>query len=146
MSARVSFDVAGMPAPQGSMRAFVRNGHAVVSHARRASLEAWRIAVAQEARAAMHAADLFGGSLAVRIVFRLPRPSSHTGKRGLLPSAPLYPITAPDADKLLRAVLDALTGVVWLDDAQVGHILVRKDYAAPGQSPGASVDVWERVA
>jgi Holliday junction resolvase RusA-like endonuclease len=35
-------------------------------------------------------------------------------------------------DKLTRAVLDALTFVVFADDSQVIEILATKDYGAPG--------------
>ena len=76
----------------------------------------------------------------------MPRPKSHYGKRGLLPSSPDYPAGMPDIDKLARAALDAMTGVVWSDDAQVSDLRVRKDYCELGQQPGCSVTVTERVA
>ena len=37
----------------------------------------------------------------------------------------------PDATKLVRAVEDALTGLVWRDDAQVVIQTVRKRYGHP---------------
>ena len=47
----------------------------------------------------------------------------------------------PDLDKLQRAVLDALTGIVYVDDAQVVEIEAGK--CGPSQSPGAKV--WIRA-
>ena len=41
-------------------------------------------------------------------------------------------VTKPDLDKLLRSVLDALTGIVWVDDSQVVIISARKDFGQPG--------------
>jgi Holliday junction resolvase RusA-like endonuclease len=64
----------------------------------------------------------------VRVAFRLPRPKGHYGRRGLRPSAPAYPNVMPDLDKLARAILDALTGIVWRDDAQVVRLDVEKIY------------------
>jgi Holliday junction resolvase RusA-like endonuclease len=42
----------------------------------------------------------------------------------------------PDLDKLIRAILDALTGVVWRDDGQVVDIVASKVYA---DTPGVDV-------
>jgi crossover junction endodeoxyribonuclease RusA len=38
------------------------------------------------------------------------------------------PTVKPDIDKLVRAVLDALTGIAYEDDAQVTSILAMKNY------------------
>jgi len=142
VTARIQFVVSGIPVSQGSLRAFVRNGKAVQTHGNRTNLDGWRIAVAQEARTAC--TDMLTGPVAVYLTFLLPRPAGHTGKRGLLPSAPAFPHRKPDIDRLARACLDALTGVVYLDDAQVTDLVARKRYA-DGQ-PGVVVEVVERVA
>jgi len=39
------------------------------------------------------------------------------------------PAVAPDIDKLLRAVSDALTGVGYMDDAQIVEVYASKIYA-----------------
>jgi crossover junction endodeoxyribonuclease RusA len=46
--------------------------------------------------------------------------------------------TRPDVDKLLRAVLDALTGIVYVDDSQVTAILGTKEF---GPEPGVVIEV-----
>ena len=56
--------------------------------------------------------------------FYYERPKSRQGEE--------RKITFPDVDKLARALLDALTGVFWKDDAQVSDLLVRKRYGKPG--------------
>jgi Holliday junction resolvase RusA-like endonuclease len=68
-------------------------------------------------------------------VFVLARPRSHygTGRNAdrLRATAPAWPCSRPDATKLLRAVEDALTGVVWRDDGQVVVQTARKVYGWP---------------
>jgi len=46
-------------------------------------------------------------------------------------SAAPFHITVPDLDKILRSVLDSLTGIVYKDDSQVDQIIARKAYALP---------------
>ena len=71
---------------------------------------------------------LMGGPVSLQLAFVRPRPKSHFGKRGVKPSAPALPITKPDSIKLARAIEDALTGVVWRDDAQVCLHVISKSY------------------
>lgn len=74
------------------------------------------------------------GAVAVEITFYRARPKGHYGSGRqtqfiVKDSAPAYPVTKPDVDKLSRAVLDALKGIAWHDDAQVTEKVVRKRYA-----------------
>jgi crossover junction endodeoxyribonuclease RusA len=57
--------------------------------------------------------------LGLRFIFQ--RPPSAPKRRRL-------PAVKPDLDKLVRATLDALTGVLYLDDAQVCRLSVAKEY------------------
>lgn len=125
--------IAGIPIPQGSLRAFARNGKAWAT-SDNPRTRPWKAAVTAEAANAVQAAGLETPAydrrpVAVAITFPLPRPKGHYGKRGLLPSAPKYPATLPDLDKLVRAILDALTGIVWRDDAQVVALEAYKRYS-----------------
>ncbi|HZJ30733.1 MAG TPA: RusA family crossover junction endodeoxyribonuclease [Vicinamibacterales bacterium] len=58
----------------------------------------------------------------------------------LAPSAPALPRGKPDIDKLARSTLDALSGIVFDDDARVASLELRKVYAAPGDE-GATITV-----
>lgn len=132
----LSITITGIPVPQGSLRAFTRNGRAWAS-SDNPRTRPWKAAVTAEAARAVEALGLATPAydrrpVAVIAVFRLPRPKGHYGKRGLLPSAPRYPAGMPDLDKLVRAALDALTGVVWRDDAQVISVLATKVYPDEG--------------
>lgn len=135
-----AFDVVGLPAPQGSLRAFARGGRAFVT-ADNAKTRPWKDAVAWSARQAV--SEPYAGAVVVSLVFTMPRPKGHYGAKGLLPSAPAWPHKKPDIDKLCRAVLDALTEArVWLDDSQVVGLSAQKRY---GDEPGASIRVTKAV-
>jgi len=144
----ISFDVRGIPVPQGSARAFVAGGKArVVTGATHGPLADWRHAIATEARAAVSGAPLLG-PVRVQLVFRFPRPQSHylpAGARRPKPElrldAPELMVSRPDADKIARAGLDALTGVLYRDDSQVAELRVTKRYAGSEEGPGVYVSV-----
>lgn len=67
--------------------------------------------------------------------FVMPRPVS-LPKRSTPPM-----VKQPDADKLLRAVNDSLTGVVWVDDSQVVDSRQVKRYAEIGETAGVRIQV-----
>ena len=140
---RASFFVPGVPAPQGSKRAYVRGGRAVLVESS-AAVKPWRAAVAWAAKAQGARFDA-AVPLAVTADFFLTRPKSHygTGRNAnrLRDAAPAYPVGKPDGDKLLRSTLDGLTdGGVYRDDAQVVQVLGRK-WWADADGPGALIVV-----
>ena len=45
-----------------------------------------------------------------------------------MPKGRVKPVVYPDADKLARAVFDAMKGVLYNDDGQVTDLVVRKRY------------------
>lgn len=134
----LEFFCPGVPQPQGSARAFVRGGRAVVTSAN-ARLRPWRAAVTAAAAEAHRDAPPFDVPVFVTAEFTFPRPAGHFGKRGLLPSAPEWPAVRPDLDKLTRALLDSLTdaGVI-RGDALVVRLAVDKHY---DDRPGVCVAV-----
>lgn len=134
----ISFEVRGYPVPQGSTRTFVIKGRAVTTN-RTPKLDAWRTAIAQEARNAIIKAppsisygfQLLEGALEVECAFTFT-PVKSRRKQGKAH------FQRPDIDKLLRAVLDACTGVIYHDDAQVMKLIGMKEY---GSSPGCRIKV-----
>lgn len=131
----VKFTCAGHPVTQGSKRAFVRNGRPILTEQSGDRLKLWRHMLATTAHLSAPDGPL-AGPVQVHLWFRLERPAS-TPKRKRT-----WPIKARsgDVDKLARAALDAMTGVVFLDDAQVVRLVVEKDWA-DGRGPGAEVVV-----
>lgn len=128
--------VPGVPVPQGSTRAFVVKGRAVTTAANvktrpwRADLQAGLAYHLQ--RTGIAGIALPTGPVAVGLSFVMPRRKSEPKR-----TTPAH-TRKPDLDKLIRAVLDAMTGIVFTDDAQVNRILeAEKRTAAIGEQPGA---------
>ena len=48
-----------------------------------------------------------------------------------------------DIDNYLKATLDVLTGVVWLDDSQIWMLDVEKHIASDGDGPRTEIDIVE---
>lgn len=134
----MEFTVHGTAIPQGSMRAFLVDGRANLT-SDNPKLKAWRREVAADARVALwelpaSQRGLLTGALTVALLFVLPRPKD-------LPKRVVHHQKKPDLDKLQRAVLDALTGVVWVDDNQVADLVGRKRYVGEGERPHVDVRV-----
>ena len=141
----IQFFVAGLPAPGGSKR-FVgfakKTGRAVlIDDAGQKNIN-WKANVAWNGKKAMEGRDLETGPLEVVMTFFMPRPKAHFRANGTLkPSAPLYPTTKPDTLKLTRSTEDALTGIVWHDDAQTTDLHLHKRFQKPGQSLGCLITI-----
>lgn len=134
----VSFTVYGLAQPAGSKRAGMsKHGKMFVRDDAKRS-RPWKTQVSQAAGEAMNGTGLLDGPLELSVIFTVPRPKGHYGARGLRPSAPEYPAVRPDVTKLLRAVEDACTGIVWRDDAQ---IVAQHAYKVYGEPASASVEV-----
>lgn len=146
--APIRFTVEGTPEPQPRPRAMVVNGRPVLYEFRRRvkragrkianPIIAWKEAVAAAAEAAA-AGELLTGPLAVGLTFLFPRPAYLVWKTKPMPAR--YHIARPDCDNLAKAVLDACTGILWLDDAQVADQRTVKLVAAAGVAPGVRVEV-----
>jgi len=128
----ITFTVLGDPIPQGSMKALSnRNTGRTMLISDNPKLKAWRELVAIRAKCAMDRAPLFTGALKLSAEFRLRR--SLSVKRSQV-------TVKPDIDKLARAVFDAMTGVVYVDDAQVIHLACVKIYSP---QPGVTITIEE---
>lgn len=139
----IKFVIYGKPQPAGSKRAFairkggVLTGKVTVVDAAKGS-RSWKQEVAKTALehkrwAYGNDSPLLRGPLVLVVTFMLRRPAGHygTGKNAtaLRAGAPLFPAVKPDATKLLRAIEDALTGIIWADDAQIVSQVALKRYA-----------------
>lgn len=139
MTEKVEFTVPGVATTQGSMRAVTNRhtGRAVVIHEKPQKLRSWRNDIQALYLDTAKDRPPHGGPVTVYLSFDLPRPKAHygTGRNSetLKPSAPLLHTSKPDLDKLVRAVLDALTGVAWRDDSQVCLVNARKWYGTVPQ-------------
>jgi len=142
----ISFFVAGEPAPKGSTRSFYTGGKVITTNANRRTKD-WEMRIATEAQMMLYNAlhrpvDLGPGwvptNKAVWVVarFLLKRPKS-------LPKKVIHDIKRPDLDKLIRAVLDGITGILIEDDSQIVHIIATKQYAQPNEQHGVLIELEE---
>ena len=127
----VSFEVQGIPMPQGSHTAINRGGRpalipAGTSNSRKAHA-AWRQAVHSAAADAI-TSDIDGpldGPLEVWITFRFPMPASRSAV--VRETGWAWKHTKPDLDKLARSTCDSLTtGGLIADDARIVRLHVEK--------------------
>ena len=123
--------IEGRPAPQGSKR-HLGNGIMVESSK---AVKPWRVDVAWRAREAF--LTPFDGPVKLELEFVMPRPKS-TPKKST-PAA----IKRPDLDKLVRAVMDAITRVVVVDDSQIVHLVATKRIAELDEQTGVMLVAHE---
>jgi Holliday junction resolvase RusA-like endonuclease len=151
----ITITVHGAPAPQGSKR-HLGNGVMVEMSKK---VKPWRQDVKAAALAATEAIPGWrplDGPLAAWIVFTVrDRPASKPSwwPDGIKWSKTLMwrPASTPDLSKLLRSTEDALTGLVWKDDARVvEYRRLAKHYAGDPTggldvlgSAGAVIHIWQ---
>jgi crossover junction endodeoxyribonuclease RusA len=120
--------VYGTAAAQGSKtRGVAANGRPFFREAN-PDLKRWRSQVAQAAGEA-YVGGILDEPVGLDLVFWRPRPVGHFNTTGGLAAAGRrspYPTGAPDLDKLARAICDALTGVVFTNDARIVDERIRK--------------------
>ncbi len=133
----VVVEVYGLPKPAGSKRVFLvgKDRRPIVTDDCAKGGD-WRATV-QHAIARAHRGAPLEGPLELSLYFTMPRPGGHLGRTGnLRPSAPAYPTRKPDVTKLVRAVEDAATGLLWRDDSQVVTQAAAKRF---GERPGVVI-------
>ena len=133
MSKTIRFTVYGRPQQVGSkipQPVYGRNKQPVMSKGRvvcnirddNKKAPLWMAQVTEAARR-VYQGDLISSPCLLSVDFFFARPKSHygtgrnAGKRK--PSAPRYHAQTPDLAKLMRAIEDGITGIIWHDDKQV---------------------------
>ena len=157
------FFVPGKGEPAGSKSSFVlkdRNGNPIQKDGRvivntvdaNPRAKDWKrvvAAVAHKQYGTRHPVE-FAVGLSLEFVIVRPKGHFRSGKNAALlkESAPYWHTSKPDVLKLTRGVEDALTGIVWRDDAQIASELISKRYSewrdlsAPCDTPGVYVTVF----
>ena len=122
-----SFFVKRKQVSQGSLK-FIR-GHAI--HVKGRELALWRGTIAAIARDTNITKIQVGVDIDLLFIFNKPKTVKRT-----------EPYVRPDLDKLIRAVLDGLTGVAYEDDQQVVRLTAQKAY---GETEGVHITIRERI-
>lgn len=121
----IEFFVEGKPVPQGSL-VFMK-GKPI--HAGADRLATWRADIARLGKSA--GCQSSDRPIAISLIFNMIKPKTVNRQ---MPTVP------PDLDKLIRAVLDGLTGVAYKDDGQVVRISAVKIYS---QKIGVQIGITE---
>jgi crossover junction endodeoxyribonuclease RusA len=133
--------VPGKPVTKGSTQAFAikannnRGMRAVTTADNSADQRAWVAFIRDQVMGAIPGRPPHVGPVRIDVEFVLPRRKS--APKSWTPAM----TRKPDMDKLERAVWDALTTVVWVDDAQVVRSSETKREAGPDETPGARIRV-----
>ena len=137
----ISFTVFGNAKPKGSTRPFCVNRKQVeqgqrpviVTTGNNPNAKEWQQLVSMTAQ--QHRPDtLYQGAVEIGLHFYFARPKSVSVKKRP------YHTVKPDIDKLCRNILDALSGVVYVDDTQVVKLTASKAY---DQAPRVEITVRE---
>lgn len=132
MPQMLTFYVNGKPVAQPRHRIAARGRYAKAYIPRDHAIHGWKYAVEEEARREAERigwVPLKGVALAVSMVFSFKRPKSNKTQ---------WHTQRPDLDNLAKAVLDALHGIAFLDDAVVDEMKLRKQWR---DKPGLWVEV-----
>lgn len=130
--------VPGVPVAQPRQRMANIGGFLKNYTPTRDPVNAWKASI----RLAWHAATSeppATGPIHLRIAFAMPRPQRLGAKKYSGRRVPHD--RRPDADNLVKATKDALTGLAWRDDSQVFELYCLKQYAAADEQPHAVIEV-----
>lgn len=144
----ITFFAPGEPVPQGSKKARVAAGRAIMWEANK-RIGPWRQAVRSYAAQAMGNRPMLDAPIAVDLTFRFTRPAGHYRRLRysddsvvIRETSPTVKGSKPDLDKLIRACGDAMTGIVYTDDSRIVEVTARKLYVtAEHPQPGVTVTI-----
>jgi Holliday junction resolvase RusA-like endonuclease len=119
----------GEPIAKGRPR-FARAGNRAFAYTP-AKTRNYEKELASAARAAMGSRPLFAGALTLCVIAYLQVPASWSKKKQEQATrGEIRPAKRPDVDNFAKAALDALLGVVYVDDSQVVSLYASKYYSA----------------
>ena len=122
---RLLFHIKMVPVPKGRPR-MTRSG---ICFTPKATRDAENIVRQQIMR--QFDGPAFLGPLSVVLRFWLVKPKTSRNP---------MPTVKPDLDNFIK-IIDALNGVLWVDDCQIVHIEASKHYCAAGGEPGIDLEV-----
>jgi len=135
----LSIHVPAIPVAQPRVKATTINGFARVYNPR-GPVDVFKSTV-QMAVSAAYSGKPLEGPFSVSIVFVFPRPKSMVRKRRPMPRE--RHAQKPDRDNLDKAVLDAMKGLIFRDDAQVCAGSIEKWIAAGDEQPHVTIVIEE---
>ena len=133
----ITFIVPGKPVGKGRPRAAARGKHITLYTPQKTAT--YESTVALAADQAMAGKPLITGPVETLMTIVLPVPVSWSKrKQADALAGVVMPTSKPDMDNVVKAIFDAINGIVWTDDVQVVGLRVRKVY---GTVPRVQVTV-----
>ena len=142
----IEFTVPGVPVAQPRVKATVRGAHAGVYTPTKTSTGKSNGVAEFKALVKLVASQAFDGSpmtgpLRVDLICVFPRHSNKFWKSKPMPR--YRHVQKPDRDNLDKGCLDALKGILWVDDCQVCSGSINKWHAAGDEQPHVVISVRE---
>lgn len=142
----VSFHVPGAPQGKGRARSFKKPGGGI-GHYTPEKTRTYEGMIRALAREAMYRQLIIEGPVELSLLIVMPVPKSWPEwKKAMAAHGQILPTAKPDGDNVAKACKDALNGVLWVDDAQVVSLTLRKVYGAPGLVVGVHIAAREMAA
>lgn len=140
----LSFEVPGLPVAQPRQRQGIVHGRDGQAHAinflpKKHPVNTYKATI--KIAASNAGARISESPFSVSITFVFPRPKRLIRKRGVMIRE--WHHSKPDLDNCEKAVMDALTNVIWRDDSQICIKVSSKVYADLNESPRTLIEVEE---
>lgn len=133
----IAFTVPGEPQGKGRGRIIRIGGRSAIKTPEKTV--AYEGLIAHAAQQAMAGTPMLTCPCGVEVSITVGVPASWSQKkRAAALAGEVLPTKKPDADNVVKAVMDGINGVVWRDDVQAVDLSVRKRY---GATPGVLVRV-----
>ena len=131
------YTIIGNPQPKGRPR-FTKSGHAYTPKKTRDAED--KIKLMLQIASSIHTKLPITTAIQIVLNFYLHRP-----KRLQKKSSPIEAIPhdkRPDLDNLIKLVIDAANGIIFIDDAQIFEIVANKWYCEIDNEPRTKIEVW----
>lgn len=132
---KIEFTIPGFAVPKGRPKLSTVNGMAMAYTP--AKTRNYESLVRLACEKAMGATPPLNAPLSMEVMVRIGVPESWSQKRRRAAiDGEVLPTKRPDLDNYIKAILDGMNGVAFMDDARVVDLVVRKRYS---ETPGVSV-------
>jgi Holliday junction resolvase RusA-like endonuclease len=138
----IVIEVPGKPVPASRGRAFVQGGRIIVTTP--PGYRRWKNDAGVLARQAMAGREPLTCPVELSVQAYVPiAPGWPAWRKDAARHNDIEPCGSPDLDNIIKAAMDALNQVVWVDDSQVVELEAGKQYS---QEPGVFITVTPRLA
>lgn len=133
----ISIIIPGEPCAQGRPRATVVAGHARIFDPPKS--RSWKGAARVQMEAALNGrAPILEGPVFVTVRAFHACPTTDHRKR--VPAPRRWRAKRPDLENVAKAVLDAATGVLWRDDAQIARLVIEQFTCGQNEAPRLEIE------